>query len=347
MYLHAINTAVPDAVYTQRECAEMLQRSELCERLDRRSLLMLLAILRGDSGIVKRHFAMPDIERIYFLTPDELNEGFRREAPRLAGRALQGALDEAGLRATDLDALLVCTCTGYLCPGVSSYVAEQLGLRPNAFLQDFVGLGCGAAIPTLRTADALLARNPGATIATIAVEICSAAFYIDDDPGVLISACLFGDGAAAAIWRDTPPRNRPPLRCHGFNTRHEPMHRDKIRFEQRNGKLRNLLDLGLPPLTAGAVSRLFQDEPSDARPITRILSHGGGRDVIDAMQRALPAYDFSPARSVLRDYGNMSSPSVLFAFKTALDRVMPDPDGDWWLVSFGAGFCVHSCRISV
>ncbi len=346
MYLHAVSTAVPETVYTQRECAEMLQRSELCQRLDRRSLLTLLAVLWGDSGIVRRHFAMPDIERIFCLTPDELNEGFRREAPRLAARALEGALAQAELPPTAIDALLVCTCTGYLCPGVSSYVAERLGLRTNTFLQDFVGLGCGAAIPTLRTADALLAREPAATIATVAVEICSAAFYLDDDPGVLISACLFGDGAAAAIWKHTPARDRPPLRCHGFNTRHEPVHRDKIRFEQRNGKLRNLLDLALPPLTAGAVSRLWHDEPSDAHPIARILSHGGGREIVDALEVALPDYDLTPTREVLRDYGNMSSPSVLFALESTLATETPAPGADWWLVSFGAGFCAHSCRLS-
>jgi alkylresorcinol/alkylpyrone synthase len=90
---------------------------------------------------------MPDIERVFSLTPDELNEDFRREAPRLAARALASALTQAGLDAGQVDALLICTCTGYLCPGVTSYVAEQLGLRTDVFLQDLVGLGCGAAIP--------------------------------------------------------------------------------------------------------------------------------------------------------------------------------------------------------
>ena len=119
----------------------------------------------------------------------------RVEAPRLAARALDAALTQARLVAGQVDALLICTCTGYLCPGVTSYVAEQLGLRADAFLQDLVGLGCGAAIPCLRAADAMLAAQPAAVVACVAVEVCSAAFYLDDDPGVLVSACLFGDGA--------------------------------------------------------------------------------------------------------------------------------------------------------
>lgn len=346
MYLHSLATAVPPTAYTQKECAEMLQRSDLKTRLNRRSLLTLLAILRGDSGITTRHFAMPDIEHVFSLTPDELYEGFRREAPLLASRALREACDRAAVRPADIDALLICTCTGYLCPGVTSYVAEELGMRSNAILQDVVGLGCGAAIPTFRAADALLARHPGAIIATVAVEICSAAFYIDDDLGVLVSACLFGDGAAAAIWKSTA-REDLPLRCHSFNTRHEPAHRDKIRFEQRNGKLRNLLDPGLPPLAASAVSHLLAGERENAKPIARILSHGGGRDVLDALDAALPDHDLTPSRDVLRRYGNMSSPSVLFALNDVLGRERPADTADWWLVSFGAGFSAHSCRIGV
>jgi predicted naringenin-chalcone synthase len=189
-------------------------------------MLILQTILRRDHGIAKRHLAVPKLEGVYDLSADELNATFRREAPLLASRALTQALEQAGLRPGDLDALLVCTCTGYLCPGVTSYVAEQLGLRANVFLQDLVGLGCGAAIPMLRAASHVLAAQPEAKVACIAVEICSAAFYVDDDPGVLVSACLFGDGAAATIWRAAPGSRG--LRCHGFDTVHDPASRDRL-----------------------------------------------------------------------------------------------------------------------
>src|SRR5206468_1192209 len=103
-------------------------------------------------------------ENVFDLTPDQLNAAFRSEAPKLAGRALNAALEKAGLRASELDALLICTCTGYLCPGLTSYVAEQLGLRSNTFLQDLVGLGCGAAIPMLRAVSHVLAAQPEAKV---------------------------------------------------------------------------------------------------------------------------------------------------------------------------------------
>ena len=118
MYLHALATALPPATFTQAECWNLVQRSEARQRLNRRSVLTLQAILCHDSGIATRHFAMADIERVFSLTPDELNEGFRLEAPRLAARALASALTQAGLGAGQVDALLICTCTGYLCPGL-------------------------------------------------------------------------------------------------------------------------------------------------------------------------------------------------------------------------------------
>ncbi len=351
MYLHALVTAVPTTRFTQAECCDLITSAEAHQHLSRRSRLTLQAVLRGDSGIDTRHFAFNPIEQVFAASADKLNESFRREAPLLAGRALAAALEQAGIRADQLDALLVCTCTGYLCPGVTSYVAEQFGLRPNTYLQDLVGLGCGAAIPTLRSAQGVLAAHPGATVACIAVEICSAAFYLDDDPGVLVSACLFGDGAAATIWRATPPATGPhavaPLRIGGFNTYHDPAARDKIRFEQRDGKLRNLLSADVPALAAATVARLFAAEQAALPSPVRILSHPGGRDVLDAIEAAIPGHTLEASRRVLREHGNMSSPSVLFALDGALrEGPPPEPGADWWLVSFGAGFAAHSCRVS-
>lgn len=343
MFLHALATAVPPAAYTQADCWEIAQRSPLRQRLKRRSLLILQSILRGDHGIAQRHFALPEIDRVFDLSADELNASFCTEAPRLAGRALTAALERAGLRAQDIDALLICTCTGYLCPGVTSYVAEQLGLRANAYLQDLVGLGCGAAIPTLRAAQQVLAAQPDATVACVAVEVCSAAFYLDDDPGVLISACLFGDGAAASLWRSTPPDDRV-LRAFAFDTLHRPQDRDRLRFEQRNGKLRNLLDRSVPELAASAVQSLWQARGE--RPVSRVVAHTGGRDVLEALAPVVAPHTLESSARVLRNHGNMSSPSVLFALEDTLREQTPDAAGDFWLVSFGAGFSTHSCRLA-
>ncbi len=341
MYLQSLATALPDSAYTQKECWDIVARSSARERLDRRSRLILHSILCGDNGIATRHFALPAIDRVFDLTPDELNAAFRREAPKLAERALVAALEKAGVAAAELDALFICTCTGYLCPGLTSYVAERLGLRDSAVLHDLAGLGCGAAIPTLRAVGNLLAAQPDATVACVAVEICSAAFYLDDDPGVLISACLFGDGAAATVWRGQGQAGG--LRCFDFQTLHLPAERDKLRFEMREGKLRNLLHRTVPELAAGAVGRLWRER--SPRAVSRVVVHTGGRDVLDALGPALPGHSLEASRAVLRRCGNMSSPSVLFALEETLKSATPGADGDFWLVSFGAGFSAHACRM--
>lgn len=343
MFLHALTTAVPPASFTPADCWSVAQLSPVRDRLSRKSQFILRTILHGDHGIAKRHFATADLEHVFDLSPDELNTRFRHEAPALAGRALTAALDPLHLRPADLDALLICTCTGYLCPGLTSYVAEQLGLRSNALLQDLVGLGCGAAIPMLRSASHILAAHPNATVACVAVEICSAAFYLDDDPGVLVSACLFADGAAASIWRAQPPPDALPLRAFDFDTLHLPAHRDKLRFEQRNGKLRNLLHRSVPELASAAVNELWSRR--GPRAVSRVITHTGGRDVLDAIEPVVTPHSLHASRDVLRDYGNMSSPSVLFALDHALREEPPNGTGDFWLVSFGAGFSAHSCRL--
>lgn len=341
MYLHALTTANPPQKFTQSECWDLINAFSAKARLQKRSRLILHSILRGDHGIAQRHFAAPQIDRIFDCNSDELHAVFRSEAPRLASRALTTALEQSGDKAADIDALLICTCTGYPCPGITSYVSEQLGLRTDAFLQDIVGHGCGAAIPMLRAASYILAAKPDAVVACVAVEICSAAFYLDDDPGVLISACLFSDGAAATIWKNTP--GPTGLHCFGFDTHHLPAERDKLRFEQRDGKLRNLLDRSVPELAAAAVDHLWQRRGT--RPVARVVAHPGGRDVLEALAPVVAPHSLAASKAVLRQYGNMSSPSVLFALQETLSIPAPPEDGDLWLISFGAGFSAHSCRL--
>lgn len=340
MHLHALATALPPHAFTQSECWDLIKESPARARLSRRTMLLLQGILRGDSGVKRRHFATPDPGRLFDLSADELNATYRATAPALAADALARALAPLGHAAADLDALFVCSCTGYLCPGVTSYVAERMGVRRDAFLLDVQGHGCGAAIPTMRAAHDFLTANPGALVATVAVEICSAAFYLDDDPGVIVSACIFADGAAAAIWRNEP--GPAGLRCDDFTTLHRPEARDLLRFEQRNGKLRNLLDAQVPQLAADAVKAL---RPPGGLGTGRYIVHPGGREVILAVE-AMLGESLPYSRTVLENCGNMSSPSVLFVLEEALKHTAPAAGGDWWLASFGAGFAAHGCRVA-
>lgn len=340
MYLRSLATAVPRPVFTQNACWEVLRRCPEIEGLKPRSQKLLDQILNGGtSGIEKRHFAASDIAAIATAGAGELSMIFEREAPSLSADALQLALGQAGLCASDLDALVVCTCTGYLCPGVTSHLAEVVGLRSDAFLVDLAGLGCGAAIPAMRAAAGILAENPDAIVATVAVEVCSAAFYVSDDPGVLISLCLFGDGAAAAIWAGRGGQG--DWRAHGFTTVHQPEHREKVRFVNADGRLCNQLHRSVPKVAAEAVAGLFSRREAP-RP-DQVLAHAGGRDVVEALEAILP-YRLDETRAVLREYGNMSSPSVLFALEKRL--ACGEEDRGLWLTAFGAGFAAHACELT-
>ena len=334
MYLQSLATAFPPHSFTQAECFQILNDSGAVDGLRSRSRELLRKVLTGDSGIETRRFSDPDLARTFGRDAGQLHQHFEQQAPRLASEALLKACDLASLKPSGIDALLVCTCTGYLCPGLSSYISEILGLRPNAFLQDLLGLGCGAALPLLETARGLLAANPTATIATVAVEISSAAFYLNDEPGVLISLCLFGDGAAAAIWRGETQGGQ--FRFQNFRTIHKPEHREKIRFVNVGGRLKNQLHREVPELAADAVSELFGMRSGTPE---HLIAHTGGRDVIEAIERVIPAHRLDATREVLRRYGNISSPSVLAALEYSLST---DPESEsLWLTAFGAGFAAH------
>ena len=254
---------------------------------------------------------------------------------------MKTALKSANLSAVDLDGLVVCTCTGYLCPGLSSFIAEQAGMRPDAELTDLVGMGCGAAIPSLRQASHRLAADPESRIAVIALEVCSAAFYLDNDPGVIISACLFGDGAAASIWTGRPQPDA--WKASHFQSLHLPENRQLLRFENADGALRNRLDKRVPEAAAAAVKTLWEASGLDAETAT-ILPHTGGRDVLDAMEKVFPGNDFPHSRKILSGHGNMSSPSVLYVLDHYIRTGEPD-SGNLWLTSFGAGFTAYAMRL--
>jgi alkylresorcinol/alkylpyrone synthase len=338
MYLRSLATAVPPNSFTQESCWEAMSGSDFLTSLKPRSAALMEKILcGGNSGITRRNLALGSVADAFCRSAEALSRSFEREAPLLAGTALKDALRKAGRSPGEVDALFICTCSGYLCPGVSSHVAGQTGLRHDVYLADLVGLGCGAAIPMMRAAEGYLAANPGSVVATVAVEICSSAFFADDDPGVLISLCLFGDGAAAAIWTESGAPG--DWRAGHFTTTHRPQEREKIRFVNSGGKLKNQLHRSVPELAGEVVAGLYGLRTADP---DQVLAHPGGRDVVEALERALP-FSLGETRGVLRDHGNMSSPSVLFA----LERRMAAHPGDrhLWLTSFGAGFAAHACEL--
>ncbi|HLP78676.1 MAG TPA: stilbene synthase, partial [Candidatus Paceibacterota bacterium] len=249
MFIIGLGTAAPPQRYTQAECWEALQASTQFANLAPRSRAILRKVLTGNNGIATRHLAFENLSEAFNLTPDALHQRFIKNAPALATQAAQRALADAKATPAEIDALVISTCTGYLCPGLTSYVGERLGLRPDVLALDLVGQGCGAALPNLRASEALLRAGRSQRVLSICVEVCSAAFYLDDDVGVLISACLFGDGAGAAVL-SCEPSGAHKVEWKTSRSLLQPNDREFLRFEQRNGMLRNILAPQVPALAA-------------------------------------------------------------------------------------------------
>ena len=350
MFIIGIGTATPPQRYSQEDCWQTVQHCPRFRELNTRSKAILKKVLTGENGIATRYFALERLDEAFALNADALHERFVKNAPGLAALAAERALAQSKTACHEIDAILISTCTGYLCPGLTSYLVERLGLRANVIALDLVGQGCGAAIPNLETARTLLAAGQCRRALSICVEICSAAFYLDDDAGVLISACLFGDGAGAVVVSPEANGGRHvKWNCSGSLMK--PSDREALRFEQKSGMLRNILTPQVPSLAAQSVGTLFEDILARAG-VTRNrvngwIFHPGGRDVLLALRERfnLSGHDVRWSQAVLRDYGNMSSPSVLFALQAALADGAPD--GLWWMSSFGAGFSCYGAFLEV
>lgn len=351
MFLSGLGTAAPPQRYSQAQCWEAFRACEHYRRLGRRAQVLVEQVLLGDNGIAARHLVPAELHEVFDINPDTLHRRFAEHAPRLATEAALRALDDADLTAGQVDAVIASTCTGYLCPGITSYLIEGLGLCHEVLAFDLVGQGCAAALPNWSMAEALLSAGRARHVLSVCVEVSSAAMYVDDDPGVLISGCLFGDGAGAALLSARPPAGRRRIAWQKGGSLTDPGHRDLLRFEQRGGMLRNILTRPVPQLAARyaaeVLGRVLKMEEVAREEIGAWIWHAGGRDVLFALQERLGLSEeqLRYSRAMLAEYGNLSSAFVYFVLEAALRD--PAPGGHWWMSSFGAGFSCHGALLRV
>jgi len=351
MYLNSIGTALPERRYTKSDCWEAFSASDWFERLDARAHAVAKAVLTRDNGIEQRWLAVESLDEVFAIDPDTLQRRFSQHAPRLATDAGHAALRRANLDPGAIGAIIVSTCTGYLCPGLSGYVVERLGLPRDALCFDLVGQGCAGALPNWQVAAAMLGSRQCEHVLSICVEVCSAAMYLDNDPGVLISACLFGDGAGAAVLSRARPPERRSIEWRETVSLTNPMQREALRFEHRRGMLRNVLTRAVPRLAAEHVDEVLTLALAQGgvrrKDVSAWIMHAGGRDVLLALQERLElepdALAFS--RDALRQFGNLSSAFVYFVLEAAIRDGAAR--GWWWMSSFGAGFTCHGALLAV
>jgi predicted naringenin-chalcone synthase len=339
----AMGTANPPLRLSQETAFEIY--TSLVPLSDRARSLME-RIFVSNQSIGYRHLGLDSPTDLLQESQDELIARYRKYGVRVAVEAANKALSSAGLTPKEIDALVVNSCTGYLCPGLTSYVAEALPLRADVHPFDLQGMGCGAALPNLETAYNFLQTHPESNVLIIAVEICSATLYLDEAPDILISNSLFGDGAAAAVLTNRPGNGQ--VRLKGFSAGLYPQDREHLHYRTENSKLRNVLSVDVPAVGARrgkeVIDRLLAQNGKGYPDIQHWILHPGGQKILDAFESELnlPEQALAASRKVLYNYGNMSSASVLFVLDEVLRNHAPQAGDAGLMCSFGAGFGAYA-----
>jgi alkylresorcinol/alkylpyrone synthase len=333
----AVGTAIPPAYFPQSRLAELAGYTDA----QRHGFF-------ARSGIEGRHLYLdPDRVRTD-ESADELNERFRQGALELGRAAVLSCLERAGWTPRDLDFLATTTCTGRLCPSLDAHLIKALGCRPDIRRVHVGDTGCASAMVALQQAANHLVAFPAHRAVVLAVEICSAAYYLDDRLESAVAHAIFADGAGALALGTQGAG--PSLVAQRTLFRSE--HLDAMGFAYPGGRPRVILSkevrrLGAQMLKEMAVS-LLESQGLKQKDVAFWILHSAGRRVIEQTMKllALGEEDVAASREVLRRYGNMSSATVIFVLQEALARTQAVP-GAWGLmIALGPGFAAEGALLS-
>lgn len=323
-HINRIGTAVPrfDVHRKFLEFAPTLLPDERDRRLFRR--------MAERSGIEHRYsFFEPDPD------PEAVDSGgfFRRGAfPDTAARMRfyeehAGDLAEAAVRAmggagavSDVTHVIVTTCTGFHAPGIDHAIVTRLGIAPSVERTVVGFMGCHAAISALKLARHVVRSEPASRVLVLSLELCTLHLQETGALEQVLSFLIFGDGCSACLVSAEPEG----IALESFRAEVIPASAEDITWRigghgfdmHLSGTVPRTLAGGLP---AALPAVLGGRGPGD---VELWAVHPGGRSVLDAVEQAagLEAGRLADSRAVLRDYGNMSSPSVVFVLARMLDR---------------------------
>lgn len=327
-HIASIASVVPEHAYTQTELAETLLHliklePDQVERFRR---------MAAGSGIQTRYSALPDYRldaqrQLYPDSPDfepvpnlEARMDFYHQAAvPLAVRAIEKALESLPIGLQQVTHLITVSCTGLAAPGLDLMLLKELELRPDTHRSSVNFMGCYAAVHGLKQADAICRSDPRAIVVVVCVELCTLHFQKDANPDNLAASLLFADGAAAAVLTgEQITLQAPSLQLKGFYSQ-VALHGWQDMAWQLSGTgflmklsayIPQLLQQGIKGLVQQALLRLGLEHSQ----IDHWALHPGGRKILDLAQQELdlPENALKASYDVLRDYGNMSSPTILF-----------------------------------
>lgn len=295
------------------------------------------------SGVENRHLALPQEQLLALNGFTERNAAWQKACLEHGGRAARAALEQAGMAAAEVDAIVDVSCTGLAIPALNVDLAADLGLRPDALRIPITAAGCAGGALGLNLASQLAAG--GKTVLLVAMEMCTLTFVPGDRARAnLVAGALFGDGAGAIVLG---PNGSGP-RIVGSASHLFPDSRHAMGFEVGSHGLRINLDRTLPVLLQNGlrpvVNQFLAQHGLTAADVGLHLVHTGGRRVLDVYEEifGLEHGSLRASREALRRHGNTSSASVLTVLAEAQRLgLRPDVGQFALMVAFGPGLSVE------
>jgi len=302
-----------------------------------------------NSGVEWRHFVQPALD---IPTPRDFtdrNAAYRQKAPKLAAEAARQALERGGLEPGQIDVLIDVSCTGMMIPAMNVNLVSVLGLRKNVLRIPVTESGCAAGAMSLGLAARLAAG--GLRVLLVSVELCSLTLVHEDQSRAnLISAVIFGDGAAAVVVG--PGHGKLNFLASGSHL--FPDTESVMGFRVGSLGLQIFLDRSLPVILERGLKPVVEEflDHHDSSPdrLGRHLVHPGGRRILDSYAEmfGLGPGALDPSRESLRRFGNLSSASVLTVLDLALQNgLTSNGKSEILLIAFGPGLCAEMNLLSV
>ena len=292
-----------------------------------------------NSGIETRHGAVP---LDWYLEPRgwiDRNDAYLEAALPLIEAAALAALAEADLAPEDIDTIVTVSTTGIATPSLDALLIERLPFRRHTQRMPVFGLGCAGGVLGLSRAAALARAEPGSKVLLLVVELCTLSFRKNDrSKSNIVATALFGDGAAAAVISS---RGEGPA----FGPAGEhcwPGSLGIMGWDVAEDGLKAIFSRDIPALVRSEMRNVadafFARHDLDFAEFDAVTCHPGGTKVVAALEEVFeqPAGSMVEARQVLRDFGNMSAPTVLFVLKAMLEA---DARRRLLLTAMGPGFC--------
>lgn len=337
-----IGLGVPRFEYTQTEIYERFLQPHL--GTNRRA-----RILFQRAGIQRRFTAAPGEYHTIARGTQERNLTFMREALPLGAETVQRALHASQTAPCQIDQFSVISCTGYDLPFLDLQIAGQVGFRRDVRRTCILGMGCYAAFPGFNRARDVVLAHPEQRAMMLAVELCSLHFQPTDDTENVIVSALFGDGAAAAVIGFDDENDGPMLvdsltRCE-YNTL------EHMAFHLTDHGMKMVLSAYVPEILGANVEEFVDDLLTRnhlKRDDIRFWGlHPGGLKIMQHIERRLELESDSLkySRAVLKQYGNMSSATILFVLEEIIKHGNPQPGDNAVLMAFGPGLTMESCLL--